>query len=297
MNSGSQVEEWRDFYEKSWKYRMDYMNGLIEAGETCPYRVIQIFQNFERHHTIGMEDGKIVTVESPSEDDPSKLLPGGHPIFKNHIIRGAVQQTPYYMTEEHYRLIIDILNGGDFDCVVELGAGYGRYLLDIFYNGGPRKMKYIGAELTDSGCEMMQTLFPMVPGGDMEARKFDLLKPDFSFLRPFKRVLFYTVFAIQQVTEIPFKLVEEMSRAAEYVKTVHLEPFGFQVEPNLGEMTTRHAEHIREKGWNTNLGPMLVQGHNSGVIRLSHLVAEVMGGGLDPLSLAVWEGGGASKDS
>ena len=131
----------------------------------------------------------------------------------------------------------------------------------------------------------------------MEDYEFDFVKPDFSFLGPRKRVLFFTVGAIQMVREIPLKLIELMAGAADYVKTVHFEPFGFQLEPNLGEATANHARWIMEKGWNINLGPILVEAHNSGIIRCTHLLAEILGGGGDPQSLAIWEAGAPSASA
>jgi hypothetical protein len=296
MSTGFQEEGWREFYEKTWKVRMDYMKGLIEAGETCPYRVIQSFQNYERKFEHKMVQGEVVREQKVFDENPLNLLASGFPMFRWHTIRGNIRQVPYYMSEQNYRLIIDILNKGDFDCVVDLGAGYGKYLLDIFYNGGPRGIKYIGAELTDSGREMMKTLFSMVPGADMEVRKFDFLQPDFSFLRSCGKVLFITVCGIQFVREVHLGLLEGMASAAEHVKTLHFEPFGFQIEPNLGPATNRHIERTEEKGWNTNLASILVQAHDAGVIHGTSMVAEVLGGEGEPQSLAVWEGGTAGKD-
>lgn len=295
MNSGAQVEAWRDYYEKAWKFRMDYMMGLIEQGETCPYRVIQSYLNHERTFSTSLIDGKIVWTEHTYDGDPKALLPTGFPPLQRAIIRGNLYQVPYYTKDENYRLIIDLLVGGNFDCVVELGAGYGQTLLEIFYNGGPRKIRYIGTELTDSGCQAMRKLFSMVPDVQWEVHQVDLLEPDFSFLAPYRRVLFFTVYAIQQVTEIPMKLLEDMATSAEYVKAVHLEPFGFQLEPNLGPMTAQYAKNITERGWNINLGPLLVKAHDAGTIKCSHLLSETMGGGDNPLSLAVWEAGTGTK--
>ena len=51
------------------------------------------------------------------------------------------------------------------------------------------------------------------------------------------------------------------------------------------------AEAMKDKGWNVNLGQTLIEAHNSGLIRCTHLAAEILGGGHDPASLAVWEGG------
>ena len=198
---------------------------------------------------------------------------------------------PYYTKAEYYRLLNDLVEQDAYDCVVELGSGYGRHLIEMFYNGGQSKLKYIGAELTDSGCEMMKKLFSLIPGADTEVHKFDFLKPDFSFLGKRKRVLFFTTYAIQQVQKIPMTLFEGMSSAADFVKAVHFEPFGFQVEPNLGKGTANHATEMKDRGWNDNLGQTLLEAHNSGLIRCTHMTAEILGGGHDPASLAVWEGG------
>ena len=149
----------------------------------------------------------------------------------------------------------------------------------------------MGAELTASGREMMRKLASLIPEKDMEVHEFDFLKPDFSFLGTRKRILFFTVYGIQQVREIPMKLIERMAGSADYVKAVHFEPFGFQLDPNLGEATPHHARAMMDKGWNTNLGPTLIEAHNRGSIRCTHMVPEILGGGLDPQSLAVWESG------
>lgn len=291
MTEGIQAEFWREFYEKAWKFRMAFIDELIQEGETCPYRIVQRFANHERGFETKINNGEIRWEKKEFDPSHGELLPTGFPVFERTIIRGNYVSRPQYMNENYARLLIDVIDKGSYDCIVELGSGYGKTLIELYYNGAPKTLKYIGAELTDSGCETMRKLFALMPDGIMEARKFDFLDPDFSFLRPYKRVFFFTVYAIQQVQQIPMRLIEAMSAAAETVKTVHIEPFGFQLEPGLGAETIIHAEFIRNKGWNLNLGPTLVQAQRDGTIRGMYLAAEILGGGHDPTSLAVWEGG------
>jgi hypothetical protein len=166
MSDGIQLDHWRQFYEEAWEFRMKFIDGLIEQGETCPYRLIQSFIDRERTYQIKKEGGKFVWKKKPFEEDKAGQLPTGFPVFEQHIIRGQYVPMPYYTKVEYHRLLNDLVEKDGYDCVVDLGGGYGRYLIEMFYNGGQRRLKYIGAELTKSGREMMRKLFSLIPGAD-----------------------------------------------------------------------------------------------------------------------------------
>lgn len=235
MTDGIQVEFWREFYEKAWEFRMAFIDELIKEGETCPYRIVQRFANLESRFETESNYGNMRWKKKEFDPSHGELLPTGLPVLERAIIRGNYVSRPQYTNENFPRLIIDVIDQDSYDCVVELGSGYGKTLIELYYNGAPKTLKYIGAELTESGCETMRKLFALMPDEIMEARKFDFLDPDFSFLRPYKRVLFYTAYAIQQVQEIPLRLIEAMSSAAELSEDRPLRALRFSIRAGLGQ--------------------------------------------------------------
>lgn len=290
---GQQKQWWRDHYDTAWKARADFMKALIAEGETEPMRVIRALEKKERFHTLLVSHetmaGEWCRLNTSPDNDAAPLLPGV-PAFKRVMIRGQIVEVPFYASTANHELIVDYLEGAGFDCLVELGCGYGRNLFEVFYGGGPDDIDYVGAELSAGGLELFETLAGLNSRMRVRAVRFDILEPDFSFLAGYENVLVFTSHAIEQVTRLGATFVTQLAKAAPRVVGIHFEPFGFQVSPTLGPTTQIHKENILANEWNVDLVHRLVAARDEGAIRILALALEAsFTDSNNPTSIAVWE--------
>lgn len=197
---------------------------------------------------------------------------------------------PFHATDNLHNFIIDyIAETGPYDCILELGCGYGRNLLEIFFNGGPRDTPYFGGELTESGIAIASELAALEPRMNARFFRFDLLNPDLSAVPRVNRALVLTVHSLEQVKLIEPELFLAISRVAREVNCLHFEPFGFQVS-DLGPATRAHSEFMVKNGLNQNFVAALTEAARRYGLRASFMATELF---LplhsdNPTSLAIW---------
>lgn len=285
---------WREHYEKGWKLRLDFINKLVDQGERNPYRIIQALEKRERKYQIVYPKAEEPYWKHRELPEHSEFLPSALPILRASSLRGQVIQLPYYTNLRQHDFIVDMLDLEKFDCITELGCGIGRNLFEIYYNSGPRDIPYIGAELTDSGVEAGRLLSSLDGNINIEIFKFDFMKPDLSFLNGFRKVFLFTFHAIEFIHLVSDELIRVMAQCAERVVCVHIEPFGFQIDPNLGDATRAQKNFFLKQGWNINFWETLVKAHKEEFLCMKFAAQEIIcdtdpG---NPLSLVVWEAGG-----
>lgn len=284
---------WREHYEKGWNLRLDFMKKLVDQGERNPYRIIHALEKRERKHQIIYPKAEEPYWKHREFPEPSEFLPSGLPILRESSLRGKVIQLPYYTNLRQHDFIVDMLDLEDFDCIAELGCGIGKNLFEIYYNSGPRDIPYIGAELTDSGVEAGRLLSSLDGDINIEMFKFDFMKPDLSFLNCFKNVFLFTFHAIEFIHLISDELIRVLAQCAERIVCVHFEPFGFQIDPNLGDATRAQNKFFLKQEWNINFWETLIKAQNEKLLRIKFAAQEIIcdTDPVNPLSLVVWEAG------
>lgn len=280
------------WYEIGWNARLTLIRRWIDEGANSPYAVIKRLERYERQFHLRINaDGKAEWIPSDHKSNKGPLLPNGHPVYRPMTVRGQILTVPYYTTALNHNYIIDMLAKESFDCVVELGSGYGRNLFEISLATATPNMPYFGGELTESGRTAFALLATLEPKMDARAFRFDFRAPDFTVLAPFERILFFTMHAIEQVHEVPINLIERMAACGRRAVGVHFEPFGFQFEPNLGPATQEQNKYFHARKWNLNFGDALMHARNQSAIDEPCIALEIMGGNdlFNPTSLAVWQ--------
>lgn len=262
---------WQVFYERAWAARADYMRDLIRGGERDPARIVSLAQQRERMHKLEMNGERDISWTRRKFTE--ETLPSGMPILKKTSFRGNYVTIPYYATYNLQDLVADYAeNHGHFDCVVELGCGYGQNLFSLFNRGGPN-VPYYGGEFTESGVAMARDLASLVPDRPYEFFHFDHLKPDLSNIPRKKRALVFTAHTIEQVLMIPGKWFDVVAGIADEVHCIHVEPFGFQMQ-DLGPATRAHAEFFSQQQWNRNFAAVAIEARDRGVIKLDAILLE-----------------------
>jgi len=286
--NADQEVHWRQFYELAWYFRLEFIRKKIAEGEKNPLRLIRLLEQQERKNALAF-DAQAKTYRWKNRDFPQKM-PSGTPSIKQSSFNGKRLDIPYHAKTIYTDFIIDFLHEtGDVDCIVELGCGYGHNLFEMYYHGGPNK-PYFGGELTDSGCAIGDTLASFSTKQKISFYKFDHTKPDLSWLPSCKRAFVYTVHSIEQVHRIDSEFFQCIANAADEVIGLHLEPFGFQYAPDLGEVTKIQAEQFQAKKWNVNFYETLKQAEDQNILKIDFIDTEVFlpADPLNPTSLVTW---------
>lgn len=267
------------------------MKELIASGARHPLTVIRNFAAHERRYELGEQNGKFFWEPAAAITNAKELLPSGTPAFRESSLRGQYLDIPYHVEDQAPNFLVDfIATQGPFDLVVELGCGYGRILFNLAYSGVPLGTRFVGGELTQSGVEAVNGIAALDPDLDLSVRHFDFLDPDLSWVKPGKRCLVYTCHAIEQVHRIDQRLIDAMCSLGESVTAVHLEPFAFQVQPNLGPATQKQRLVLLGKRWNANLVEVLRGCADAGTIGLEYLATDIFLpiASWNATSLAIW---------
>ncbi|MCC7016754.1 MAG: hypothetical protein IT564_06085 [Rhodospirillales bacterium] len=287
-------------YEPAWRARRIFLFAKVaKEGKGDLYRTLKIFnrmdQAYDYQATWGytatglklyIDRHAFVPVEKPKRS-LKDIFTAGKNVVENDKPRETFEALDYSTLPILW--LREVAQEG-FDAIVELGAGYGRALFELYFQGGPSKARYIGAEFTRSGQELMAKFLKLAPGLPFETAFFDHQKPDLSFLRKrTKRVLIFTHHSIEQVKTLPENYFSVLADAAPYVVGVHFEPFGFQLVPG-SDISKRHAEFIAKKDYNSNFLSTLRAAEGRKVLNVRLLAANVINPQSEnPTSIAVWE--------
>ena len=208
-------------------------------------------------------------------------------VSTKHYYTGEVTLTPhepelardrFLVAEEANKQQIDIILSyidEDTDVIAELGAGYGGNLIRLakaFHDKtgkslSERDIKLFMAEFTTTGRDLCLEFLKRKNAPEMELQYIDHKAPDLSFLGQAKNPLIVTVHSIEQVTELPADYFKVLSQAGANVRGLHMEPVGFQFEPEAPKWA-KHADFMKRKNWNHNFAEVIKQAEKDGYITI-----------------------------
>lgn len=285
-----QLPHWQDFYEKAWAFRAKFLEEQLESGANA-LQAIKELEKKERGYTLGVNDttGEVLYMKKEISDDEPHIKDTNIALYSKRGFNGNIIILPKHTSYDFTTLLIDLIDAtGPYDAIIELGCGYGRNLFEIFYGGGPREAKYIGGEFTKSGIEIAQKLAKKASKMKTEFFHFNHLEPKLPFKKPFKRAFVFTCHSIEQVMQINENWFDEVVKAGEFVRGVHLEPFGFQLK-NSGPLSDMHKDFMIQNSWNINFAEVLRQALERKIIKDEQIFLEM---GVTPDtnvgSLAFW---------
>jgi hypothetical protein len=288
ISPARQKEEWRNYYAAAWTFKLQYLQHLIVQGEDDPVRLIRLLKQMERKYFLGFDDErKVFGWKKINYDAP---LPSGTDATYESSFKGEFINIPFYTEASYTNFILDFLQEtGDIDCIVELGCGYGHNLFEIYFGGGPRK-PYYGGELTLAGQALGTELTALNPELNFDFFSFDHIAPNLNWLPPNKKVFFMTVHSIEQVQKIDIEFFRCLTAAAPEVIGLHLEPFGFQIDPELGPATKKQAEVFKVYEWNQNFYAVLNQAQDEGLLTIDYVETELFfpADPVNATSVAIW---------
>jgi hypothetical protein len=155
--------------------------------------------------------------------------------------------------------------------VLELGAGWGKNLFNVWLHGGPRDAEYHALELTESGRRTGALVASTAAAGmRYSAHAFDYYEPDFSQFRDNVPTVVFTHHSLEQIPEVSERLIAGLLALPGFRTCVHLEPVGFQVPgdrwlavPDDAQLRSQIEDENRrfaqKRNQNANLYPLLAR--------------------------------------
>ncbi|TRZ48148.1 hypothetical protein D4S03_10320 [bacterium] len=285
-----QNQSWEQFYESAWEMRRKTMEKFIQEGDKDPFSVIQKFYRYSAKRntfTNCVDNATEAREEINTNLNQGNALPTGKPVARRIAFLDKYYPVPYY--HDPVEFILDYIQDKPFDAFIELGCGYARNLIELFYRGGPRYIPYYAGEYTKSGMKTAQMLAELRPDMKLKPFHFDHKNPDLSYVAERNNVLIFTVHSIEQVTEIPDDYFKRISGFFNKATAIHFEPFGFQLQEWPGEPSEIQRAFILEKQWNLNFAKTILDSDSRKEIKLVYMVKNIMGGSHEnPTSIAMW---------
>ena len=286
-----QEEYWQNFYEKAWATRAKFMDECLKNGLNS-YQAVKMLEKKERLNVLSIDNATSkVEWKKLQLPDTNVLRFARIPIVRLTTRQGAELIVPFHSSFNFYDMLIDIIDEtGPYDSIVELGCGYGRNLIEIFYRGGPTNVRYFGGEFTQSGAEIASKLAAATPKMNAKFFHFNHLEPSLEGLDLGKKAFVFTCHSIEQVKEIPPHWFDVVANAADFVRCAHLEPFGFQIEGANDAVSERQRGFFKTQGWNVNFAETFFNAARRNVIAIDDAIADI-GLSQDPMnpgSLAFW---------
>ncbi|TDQ80567.1 hypothetical protein A8950_3101 [Dongia mobilis] len=189
--------------------------------------------------------------------------------------------------------------------IIEMGSGWGAVITGLWLGGAPRDAEYWALEYTDAGQEVTKLFARAEPRFRLQTRHFDYHKADFSYLTEKLETVVYSTYSIEQITFIKDELIDRIMAIPGFTRCVHIEPVGWQVEPDaiimkldrlakkLGlkalNQATASARRCWRHGKNRNLLETLRRYEKAGKIVIEKIDRDLVANDpLNPGTLVVW---------
>lgn len=181
-------------------------------------------------------------------------------------------------------------NCGPFDAIIELGCGYGKNLIEIYYGGGPRDIPYIGGELTTLCVGMASRISRLDNNIPTQFFLFDPAKPDISQLPTIRNPLFFTEHSFDQADCLQPEFFRVIANAAPKVTCLHFEYFGYKASSRDKGMTQHDPFFSVSPGFIPRVAVAMRQAEIMRIIKIDYGPNEVLlshdpG---NPTSLSIW---------
>lgn len=258
----------REYGQDKWPPLLAKARSLIDDGERSLSRVVR---------SVHRE----MTVPISAKVEPCTVLGKVVDLPRSFAWSGSVG----YFAD----LVIEAC-GESTQAVVELGSGWGRCLFDVWLRGGPRRARYYGLEMTESGRACAQAIAAIEPDLAFYTTPYDFTAPDYAAIERSSRAVVFSDFSICVVPRIPREVFTGLRALADEVVGLTIEPFGWQLDAELAQgRAGSSAAYAERHDYTRNVWPLLRELREEGVLEVDFLEPEAVG--LKPecsMSVARW---------
>lgn len=275
-----------DYYDAAWQLRRQVFEKWIAAGETSLPRLLARFESLERDHGIvAVGDGQTMSgtlVYKSMVGAKTEMACDRLEAWRPGIIQGRDVSLLPFMKFDLAAMLAGFAQ--DVDTIVELGAGFGPKLFQLFLAGGPVNARYVAGEISPAGRDLARMLAALEPRLRFDARPFDLSRPDWSLLEGAGKALIFTSWALMYVNAVPDDFFQTLAAWPGEAILVFCEPLGFQWG---GNAAPSHQQILAcaQGRLNGNLAKALTEATGRGLIEPMVVAADVFSPSHDPFDL------------
>ena len=275
-----------NFYEIMWAARLDVFRQALRKGAKTPFDIMACLVNLEQQFTFGVEK-----LPSPTGDG-TLYLNGVVRLVPNPDSNQQSLSATSYSFNQILAVVVQHCDDG-VKAIVELGAGYGRNLIELRHHLRRPDLALIGAEYTQSGRDAMEFFNASFPDlSPIQTAFTDHHLASFPFVPGRDKVLVFSCHSLEQVEKLPLDFFVNLAASAEDITGVHIEPFGFQAVPRSA-WNRSHYDHnafIRSKNYNLNMWACLEHAVREQAITITGMALNVsFAQPENPSSVIVWK--------
>jgi hypothetical protein len=173
------------------------------------------------------------------------------------------------------------------ELVVELGAGWARYLFALWASGGPADATYVAAEYTEAGRRASELLASVAPRMSFLAVPFDYTRPELGGLPAAEEAVVFSASSVEQVPQVPAELFRSIASIAGRVTALHFEPVGWQLDGTPRRSSSR--DYAERHDYSRNLVEAVRAAEAEGTVEIETTEPDVIGTNPEnSVSLIVW---------
>jgi hypothetical protein len=166
----------------------------------------------------------------------------------------------------------------DLDVVFEIGSGMGDGIAELAAHNPFPHIRFYGGDIALEGQACIREFADLLNLQTLHGLDFNILNPDFSFLKGKKSALVFSQFALAYVNPFPEAFFHRLLDAVNEVKVILFEPFSFELvdeAPELKPVFTR--ERAKHYGICGNLWSTIRALQQSGYIDIDELIPDFAG--------------------
>lgn len=169
----------------------------------------------------------------------------------------------------------------DTDLIIELGAGWGRNLFNLYLTGAVKKTACLLAlEFSERARAAGTLIASTAQFGNFSAHLFDYHAPDYHVVSYSDApALVATIHSIEQIPLLKPDVFTKLLERRPNLTGVHLEPVSFQLPPEkrLLRDAWSSVDYAAFHDYNRNLWPLLQSLETQGLIEIMDVVPDVLG--------------------
>lgn len=274
---------WSRHYDAWFQLDHDILKTIIAEGETSVYRALN------RYSRIVNSKGKDVQFDKdwnstafnrpePDYSNAPHLLPTGRPVYVVSRVLDREVPVPFYTDTSTYptRYLMDVIAELKPQAVVELGSGDGARLFELDLLGIDRSIHLYGAERSQHGRAITQTLCSLDPDINITTHPFDFGNPDYSFIQEHDNILVFTNMTLMFLRDVQEDFILDLGRVAKSVTCIHFEPFGHQFSTPQLPVSESQQQHFVKRSWNMTFVAVLDRLKREGKIHELSLYKDIL---------------------
>ena len=208
-----------------------------------------------------------------------KLVYGNETVYRpfmGHLVRMPIDMNLPFHQFLLQRFLLRHMNE-QLDAVFEIGSGIGDCIAELAARNPFQKIEFFGGEIALNGHRCLSEFADMLGLRNLHGVEFDVLDPDFGFLKNKRNVLIYSHFSLVYAKPFPCAFFEKLLDAAENVTVLLFEPFSFALADEMKIVPFFDRDRAQNYNIAENFWECITHLKNEERIEIDELIPDVAG--------------------